>query len=304
MIENKLKYLNYIPNSVEYLYCTDNHILENIITYNLKNLIEININDTAIKKINFKNLEKIKNLELISIKTLSEINDNSLPPNINKLEIIDTTIKKINLNNLQYLEEIIIEDSIISEINISKLTCLKKLIYIYCGLTSADNFPINLKYLDISHNEISNFNYLPSVEYLDISYNKNVENIDNIPQSVKTLKCENNPKIKELNILHKGLKEIYITGTNITSMVNFPQGIQKISYKYNKDIEKIINKDSNKYPYLQDLLYNLIKKENEIISLNNFPPFITHLNVGNNLNISSFNNSLNNLPKTFYKLEI
>ena len=112
----------------------------------------------------------------------------------------------------------------------------------------------NLKLLDCSYNDIENVDNLPdSLEVLNCKHNK-INYMDNLPSNLKVLNCNSNPIIKLLN-LPEGLQSLNCNNTYIQPQnINFPDNLKYFycNSVYLKSVNCLKDEDIDKITKLRN----------------------------------------------------
>lgn len=247
----KLKYINIIK-----LDCSYNQLEK--IPQKMKSIEYFDFSNNKIKgEIDFANYPKLKYLMASS----NKINKISFfPEELIYLDLSNNPIECIdNLPNS--LETLLIVQTNIKTINFTELTNLKYLDISINNLKNMDGLPYGLNYLNCSQTDIDYIDNLPTTITKLICINNNLKSINMLPETITYLDCSHN-KITHLNDLPNDLLELKCTHNELTYLNNLPPKLSSLDCSNNKlhpltNIPKSLKKK------------NIINKNNEFIDKNN-----------------------------------
>lgn len=170
--------------------------------------------------------------------------------------------------------------------------------YLDCShniITDIKDLPNNLLILKCNHNHIKRINKLPeSLEYIDISHNR-IETIENLPSVLRTMNISYNC-IKEIKQLPQMITNINCSNNNITYL---PEVLSQSLIYLDCSHNRIINLPTNMV-HIEELYCN----NNRIINIPKELPNIRRLDISRN-KITNFNIDLDiDKPRTIDSIKM
>jgi len=193
--------------------------------------------------------------------------------NENAIQISGTVIS--NLDGIQYFD------------NLDTLICVN------IGLSTLQQLPNSLQYLDCKANLLSTWPSLPnSLHYLDCSMNINISTLPPLPNSLLSFICENN-NILSLPLLPNSLQHLHCGGNNITTLPSLPDSIKSLKCWFNNLTIlpilpvglKVLDCSGNNlviWPQIPSSLLDLDCISTNISTLPQLPNSLQHLHCGHN----------------------
>jgi hypothetical protein len=180
-------------------------------------------------------------------------------------------------------------DAILLPPNIEELLCNN------CNISLMMNLPKSLKYIECLNNKLTNteaFTELYNLKQLHIN-NNNLYNINNLPNNIELLVCDDNNNLEIINNLPEKLLQIYLNKCNIKYIKNFNNNLKEIECQFNnlKQLPelpnglKILNCSHNNLenlPQLPDSLIELNCTNNKLTDLPKLPEGLTELYCSDN----------------------
>ena len=266
--ENKITEIKNIDNLVNlpYLYLSTNMITE---IKNLDNLVNLRVLNLANNKITeIKNIDTMVNLQVLNLSynMITEIKNIDTMVNLRQLLMYFNQITEIkNIDTMVNLQELNLSYNMITEIkNIDTMVNLHCLYLSGNEITEIKNIDtmVNLHCLDLSNNkitELKNIDNLVNLQELDLNRNKITEIPLTILNNINLIFFNYDENIIVNPIITRFLNRNTIK-TNKISVYNDNQNVH--NYDINKSISQsiyaILNTPKNNYPYINDIITDLI----------------------------------------------
>lgn len=230
---NKLKYINLIR-----LDCSYNQI--KTIPEKMFSLEYFDFSNNYVnEEVDFINYPKLKYLLASSnqIKKISNLQNELVYLDLSNNPIYDNQLTNLP-DSLIYL---LIVKTRVKNINLTNLTNLKYLDVSINNLDGLDGLPNGLLYLNCSQCAINILDNLPNTITNLICINNNIKSLNMLPESLCYLDCDHN-QITKLNDLPHKLIELTCSNNQLTGLDNLPPNLKYLDYSDNK---LLLELDSN-----------------------------------------------------------
>lgn len=274
------------------------------ISKTVRDLLIINKNmESPILKIRFKNLSSIPDLSTykwineldLQGNPITEIKNEFLPPNLEKLKLSSTNVREINYSDvLASLTSLDLSRTSIKSFDGTNFDKLKILKISDSKLEQFIKFPKNVVKVDLENNELEDIpdlndtlkelqignnrirdigNVNSSLENIDISFNYLCD-LPKLPDSVKYLDFSEN-YISQISDLPNSLIVLVGSRNEISEILcSMPHGLEECYLEFNKLIET---------PSFYSNIKIINLNHNKISDINNIPTTVQELNVKNNI---------------------